>query len=261
MNNLAKLTPVKELTASLTAIQKHTRLFLIAVILDLLFFLAFGFFTGGIRDKIVEYGILIANKLSAQGAETGLLSHLFTPTIQPLTNTILLLLLTFAIVFYIIYTIFHGSTWWLTTRIAGKKWAYRTYFFRFAKQNLIWVTLFSVLYLVKILFDMRHAIAKTIIPEAINISGHFMTGLIAIAITASLFSYTTLNLKQLFITPLTTSIAIIFFSAILFLATQSILNLIAKINVTTALALGLVMFPLLVYLRIYASRTIYHVRT
>jgi len=261
MKDLSKTLIVKELLNTFTLIRKQSLLFVLAAIIDALFFVAFGFFTGPIRRKIVEYGVLIANKLSSQGVQSGMLKHLFMPDYSPLTMNLFTLVFVFFVVLYVLYVAFHGTTWWLATRIAGGKAAFRKYFLGFASLNLIWIGLFMIWFAFKTILDLRHSIIKVLIPTVPDIAGGMMLIVLAFLLINAFVSYPRLKRNELFKIPWKTSAALIILCLSIFLTGQFINQQIARLHYDAGLIIGLiVMFPLLSYIRIYATRVITHVR-
>ncbi len=264
MKDLSKELVVKELINSLYLLKKNAFWLVMAALSDALFFIAWGFFTSPITDKILEHSVLIANQLSTvmAGQGTGILAHMLGPEIRPMTNKLIMLIIGLFIVMYIIYTVFHGASWWMATKIAGKNYTYRRYMLGFAKVNLLWLAGYALFKLLDVVISLRHLVLEKISPGAPNIAGNMLLiALILFGITAFL-SYPLLNIKTLFTTPLKTSAPLVIISASIYLTTQFILNNIGKLNVDAALVAGLILlFPVITLIRVYITRVLSHVHT
>jgi hypothetical protein len=268
MKDLSKTTIVKELIDSLYSIKKNPFWLIMASLTDALFFLAWGFFTTPVRDKIVEHSVLVANQLSAIVAEqqgkipTGILKHLIGPQLWPLTAKLLFLIFLLFIIIYLVYNAFHGTSWWMATNIAGEKWTYRQYVLGFAKINLLWITAFIIYKLLDVILGLRYLIIQKFAPGAPNIAGKMLFAALVLLVLAAFFGYPKLKTKTLFATPLRISIPLIILCTSIYLTAQFILNSIGKLSVDAALIAGLLLlFPTITLIKVYAIKVISHVHT
>ena len=176
MKDLSKELVVKELISSLFLLKKNAFWLVMAALIDALFFIAWGFFTSPIKEKIVEHSVLIANQLSTimAGRGTGILAHMFSPELRPMTGKLILLILLLFGVMYIIYNVFQGTSWWMATKIAGKNYTYRHYMLGFAKINLVWLAGYTLYKLLDVVISLRHLIIEKISPGAPNIAGKIL---------------------------------------------------------------------------------------
>ncbi len=257
---------IKELINSLYLIKKHAFWLVIGSMVDALFFIAWGFFTTPVKEKIVEHAILTSNQLSAVLAQDrtkiGLLGRLFEPTVRPMTIKLLLLILLLFIVIYIIYNIFQGTSWWMATKIAEKEWKYKEYMLGFARVNLIWISAYMVYKFLDVIISLRNLIIQKLAPGTPDIAGNLLLLVLAFIFIAAYFSYPTLKAKTIFKTPIKTSAALIILSTSIYLATQYVLNLISKISTDTALIAGIILlFPAVMLIKTYAIRVLSHVHT
>jgi len=266
MKDLSKTLIVKELINTLSLVKKQPFYLVMAAIIDALFFLAWGFFTGPVRDKIVQHSILIANKINTlfQGGKlpTGLLAHLFTPEFKPLTGKLIILICLLFVLIFLVYTIFHGTAWWMATKMAGTKWTYRKYMLGFARVNLIWIAGYIIYKLLDIMISLRHLFIEKLLPGTTNIAGSVLFILLILLGIAAFLSYPRLLAGTIFTTPLKISIPLVILSASIFLAVQFILKSIGKVSVDAALIIGLLLlFPTMSFIRVYAIRVLSHVHT
>ncbi len=263
MKDLSKTLVVKELINSLYLIKEQAFWLVMASLTDALFFVAWGFFTTPLKDKIVEHSILLANELStilAGEMPTGLLGQLMGPQLRPLTWKLITLIGMLFIVIYIIYNIFHGTSWWMATKIAGQKLTYKKYMLGFARVNLIWITGYVLFKLFDVMISMRHLIIQKLAPGTPNIAGKILFIALLLLGISAFVSYPTLRARTIFKTPINITVPLIIISASMFLTTQFILNNIGKINVDAALVIGLILlFPVMNLIRVYATRVLSHV--
>lgn len=265
MKDLSKELVVRELITTLSLFRKNPFWLVIASVIDALFFLAWGFFTTPVSDKILAHSVLLANQLSdmmrQQGrVPTGLLVKLFGPELWPYTAKLLTLIFVLFVVSYLIYTIFHGSSWMIATQIAGEKRTYGKYMLGFAKINLLWMLCYIIYKFFDVIAGLRHVLINKIAPGAPNIAGNVLLGILAVVFVSAIFSYPQLKAKTLFKTPLRVSIPLIVLSTSIYLCAQFILNMISKANLNTALLFGLIiLFPTMNLIRVYITRVLSHV--
>lgn len=265
MKDLMKYPVVSELGNAFILLKKNPFWLVIASLIDAVFFLAWGFFTTPVSDKILAHSVLLANQFSdmmrQQGRiPTGLLSKLFGPELLPHTAKLLTLIFVLFVVIYIIYVIFHGSSWMIATQIAGEKWSYRKYMIGFAKINLLWISCYIIYKFLDVIAGLRYVLINKIAPGTPNIAGNVLFGILAVVFVTAIFSYPQLKAKTLFKTPLRTSIPLIVLSTSIYLCVQFILNMISKANISAALLFGLIiLFPTMNLIRVYIIRVLKHV--
>jgi len=263
MKDLSKTLVVRELIKSLYLIKKHIFWLVIASLVDAVFFVAWGFFTTPVKNKIVEHGILISTKISPLLAEgkTGIVGLMLGP-LKQMTGKLILLLLMLFVVIYIVYTAFQGTSWWMATQIAEKKWTYRKYMLGFARVNLIWLSGYLIYKILDVIFSIRHVVVEKLVPGTPDIAGNILFVFLILLMLAAFISYPTLKARTIFKTPLKVTVPLIILSASMFLATQFILNNIGKLNVDFALVVGLVLlFPVINLIKTYSIRVLSNVHT
>ncbi len=269
MKDLSKLLVVKELGNAFVLLKKNPFWFVIASIIDALFFLAYGFFTTPVSDKILEHSVLVANQLSEmmrqQGSiPTGLLAKLFEPELWPYTAKLLMLIFTLFVVIYVIYVIFHGSSWWMATHIAGEKWAYRKYLLGFAKINLFWIFCYIIYKFLDVIISLRQVLIQKIAPGAPDIAGKVLFALLVVAFVAAIFSYPLLKIKTLFKTPIKTTLPLLIICSSLFLIAWQTIPITIFAKTFNKLQLGqliglIILFPTMNLIRVYITRVLRHV--
>ncbi|VVB81674.1 Uncharacterised protein [uncultured archaeon] len=250
---------------TLKLIRKNLLLFITAIVVDVTFFIAYGFYTAKIGEKITAYATLIINKLSIIMAEqpTGLLKHLFDAEIKPLTINLGLLVIIFFATTYILYCIFQGTSWWFITKINEKKDRYHNYLLGFARINLIWMAGYIIYKILDVIISVRYALMQKIAENATNTGGKILFAAALLLGITAFFSYPTLKPGTLFRTPLKTSILILIIGVAFYIAIQLMLPQINKINAQAALIIGtIILFTGINLVKVYTTRaTNVHTRT
>jgi hypothetical protein len=269
MKDLSQNPVVKELVTSLSLLKQNIWLVVTTILIDAAFLFFYGFLTPFVGNAITAHVVLISNKISQLMAQqkTGMLYLLFTPEVRPLTYKMLLLILIFFVLIYIIYTIFQGTTWWLSRNIAGEKDTYRSYFFKFAKINILWIVLYALYKCLDALAGVRYVIVQKFAPGTPNILGNTLDALFVILVISAIFSYPQLKKSALFRIPVKTSIpAIILSTAILIIAryTPILISYYAGkplvSDIMTILSI-ILFFPAIILIRVYLTRVLKHVHT
>ena len=257
--NLAKTIVVRELISSLSLIKKSPFYLVVAAFVDALFFVAYGFFTTPISDRIAMQSILIANEISQLLAEgkAGILKLLFQEPLLPMTGKLIILMLLLFVITYIVYVIFQGTSWYLAGFIAQQKLSYRKYLLGFARVNLIWIACYIVYKLVDIILGLRFVIIKQFVPDATNVAGNILFGLFVVVIIAACLSYARLEALTIFKTPLKIMLPLLALSFIIYLNAQFVINLISKLNSDLGFIAGLIiLFPVIIFIKIYMTRVL-----
>lgn len=262
---ITEFTIVKEFINSVKHAAEAPKLLFFGAALDALFFVVYGFFLAPINDKILEHSVLIGNKISvmlAQG-QTGILLKLFAPELRALTGKLILITLIGFFVTYLIYCIFHGTSWHIAQKISGGHLRWRQYFLGFAKVNLIWLFLAIIYKILDIYVSMRFQLIKRFVPDATDIWGAALTALAIIGIFTALTSYAKFEPFALF-KHYKTTILLSLALAVLFLNTQYLTNALWKIfNVAGGayvhlVWIGLIFTSIVMLLKVYIFRVMRH---
>jgi hypothetical protein len=264
MKDLSKMLVVKELINSLHLLKKNAFWLVMAALIDAVFFVAWGFFTSPVKDKIVEHAVLISNQLSTimAGKGTGILAHMLSPQLRPMTGKLVVLIAALFIVMYLLYSAFHGTSWWMATKIAGRNYKYRNYMLGFAKINLLWLACYALYKLLDIIISLRHLILEKLSPGTPNIAAKILLVLVILLFITAFLSYPMLKIGTLFTTPFKITAPLVIISASIYLTTQFILNNISKLSLDAALITGLLLlFPAITLIRVYVTRVLTNVHT
>jgi len=271
--NLSKTITIRELAQTITLIKKNAFLYAIAAIIDALFFFAYGFFTTFISDSITAHSALISNKLSELLAQKklGILKLLFQDPLRPLTGKLILLILLFFALSFIVYTIFQATSWWIARTIAGKKENRAHFFLTFVKLNLLWFGLYVFYRLANLFLSLRFLVIKRFEPGAYDLGGVILLGLLAFLVITALLSYATLQRWSFFKLPLRTTLPLITICIVIFLNAQFLTDKLSKLFLLPSLSatayylnlawLAIIFCSFLVFLKIYATLVLSHVRS
>jgi len=262
--NLEKTLSVKELISSLSLLKKNAFWLVIAALIDAVFFLAYGFFTGSVSRKISEHAILLSNKLSPllaeQHAQKGVLELLIGPELRAMTGKLVILVLILFAITYVLYCIFHGTSWWMATKIAEKETSYHTYLIGFAKVNLIWLAGYILFKVLDVFISLRYLLIQKILPNETNTAGYVLFAFLIVLSLAAFFSYPTLKARTLFKTPIKLSVQLVILCAAFFIIAYTLPMTIARLlhGEQIALIVGLIiLFPTIILIKVYATRVLY----
>ena len=249
---------------TLKLILRNKLMFITAIAVDIAFFIAYGFYTGPVSSKLISYAALITKELSIIMAKqpTGLLKHLWTPEIRPLTVNLALLIIIFFAITYLIYNIFQGTNWWVITEIAGKKNKYHKYLLGFAKINTIWMAGYVVYKIIDFITAVRYTLVQKIIENTPNTGAKIIFAAALLLGITAFFSYPTLKTGTLFKTPLKKSLPILITAAVFYIAIQILLPQINKINTQAALIIGTaLLFIAINFIKIHTTKATENVHT
>ena len=262
--NILKLL-VNEFVNALRMAANTPRLLFFGAVIDALFFIVYGFFLTPVNDKIIEHSVLIGNQISTMLAkgQTGILLKLFEPELRALTGKLILATLLGFFITYLIYCIFHGTSWHLARKITSSHNSWRHSLLGFAKVNLIWLFLAIIYKFIDVYVSMRFQILKRFVPEAVDIWGGALTVIAIIGIFAAVISYSKFETFALF-TKYKTAVPLALALAVLFLNAQYFTNLMWKLfNVANGTYIHLVWIGLLftgivMLLKVYTLNVMRH---
>lgn len=236
--NFTKQKSVRAFFFALEHVKNHPGLLVLAAFIDALFFLAYGFLTGPISDKIIEQSVMITNELSKQwaaGLKTGLLKLLILDPAKQYTGKLLIYLGILFVVGYLIYCIFQAITWNLALRSSGHKTRYLTYLRGFMRVNLIWFAAYIFYRLLDIVVDLRFVFVQKFEPSAINILGGIADTLFFVLLLFAIASYAKLNGKTLLYARKSDTLGFVLISLIIILNAQFFTNQLSKLFLLPAL--------------------------
>lgn len=253
--NLEKTKPIHALLSALNHIRAQPFLLVVSSIIDAFFFIAYGFLTTPVLDRIVAQSVLITNELGkawAAGPTAGLLKLLILDPIKPLTGKLLILLGILFIVTFLVWVIFQGSSWYFCRHLAKKPVSYKKYLLGFARINLIWIAAYILYKLLDAIIGLRFVLIKKFEPAAINILGTALDALFVLLIITALYSYPSLRELALFRKKITHTLTHLALCATLYFASTFIINQIAKIHLEAGFIAGVViLFPIITLIKTY----------
>jgi hypothetical protein len=235
--------------------------FLTCMGLDVIFFLALGFFTAPVsvkmNDLLLNITVIFSKGLAEVDRTDTVLDVLFSANTVMYWKEIIIWVLLFILITYIIYIIFQSITWNLSLRIINKKIKYLKYLKSFALLNLFWFLIFIIYNLIDLIGDLRFALADV---KTTNFIGIFANVFLLIFIYFAIISYTKLNLRKSFKlgwkkhkSLLSTYVLILIY----FFLLNLILSKLFLVNYTLAVVVGLVLFiPAITWARVLLALSI-----
>lgn len=234
---------------------------LLAPLLDLLFFIAMGFATAPIFERILVYAQAYFGSLAAQGpalVDASLRGSMFG--FNPLLLRLLLLYGVLLITAYAIYVLLQGLIWGWCIRAAQPQFDIFPYLRRFAAANILWVPLYGIIHLLDLLYLFQSAAAE----RAGVAASKFLPAVgIVLAVLLAYFAFTDYILiaeKEIarrwqrlrqsikLFPPL---FPLLLFLGLLFLAGNALLNWAFAMHKFAGMALGLLLvLPLFSYFRL-----------
>jgi hypothetical protein len=258
---------------SLERIKKNPKKLVLAGVIDVLFFIMYGFLTAPLFRKLIEYVIIIGTEISQNAAsiargENPTLGSMIagSPEMTQYFRNMMLVYLLLAIVIYIIYVFFHGTAWKISSDIAGRKIRFYEYLKEFAVVNIFWIILLVVYHLLSLYSDLSDAAARSMQAEPGNvfwiiIAVLYVTTFYFAAISYALigkvkkgkvkkaFAIGTKNAKQ--VLPAYLLVLLVFF------VLRFVLNEIAEFDFWIMLIIGLfTMIPAFTWARVYFTMVV-----
>lgn len=259
--DLAQLPVTKEWWQSWLMLARNKGVALASGLVDVVFFLAFGFLTAPVYDKLTEHVIIIGTLVSEQlraaagRARPAVFDVLFQEPVSTYTWQFAGLLVLLAAIVFVLVVVLQGLNWWLAASLANEKQSWRTYLTGFAKVNALWFILFVLWYALDAVVDLRRlVIERTTGQPAAGASIALWVVLAAIAYFA-LASYPSVSIRKAFAAG--TRKAVVLVPAMLavaahFLAGNLVLQGIALLSRTAMLVIGVVLLlGLLSWARLY----------
>ena len=158
---------IDELKHAFRIIQKNKLSLLICSILEMFFFIIYGFATAPIYMKLTQYTLIIGSMASealsaALREQKSLSAVLLQPPISNYLFDVLLLLLLLAATTFILYILIQGFIWKTVLNITGKKYQYLDYLKKFMFLNFFWFLFFMIYYLAGFVIGVRAVIIQTL---------------------------------------------------------------------------------------------------
>lgn len=178
---------LKKVEEALKLIKKQIYLLPIAILLEVLFLLSYGFLHSFIERKIapfVQNILLVSSQLSADidafsGSESAVTVLMGNPVFSSNISSILQIMFAMVLAVYILWIIFHGSNWFLANKFANRKIKFMQYINRFSLINLFWFVILIIIIFGSAVYAFNHALS----PEpAINETIFSWIGMIIYAI-------------------------------------------------------------------------------
>ncbi len=267
--NLATIIFIREWITAWRLLARHALVAFASGLIDLVFFLAFAFFTTPVFGKLTTHVIIIGSLVSEQmRAPAGrlrpaVIDTLFQEPVRQYTVQFLGLLLLLAVIVFVLFCLFQGMNWWLATSIAGKKQNWRAFLLGFARVNLLWFGLYALWYCADTVFDLRRLMLEKSLGQPAPTASIVLAIILAVLIYFAIISYPLLSIRKAFRAG--TRGARVLIPAVLlilvhFLAGNLMTQWIARVNTLAMLVIGAVLlFSLLAWSRVYLARMVQRV--
>jgi len=263
---LVALPFVKEWIASWKAIAQHKLYALASMVIDLVFFLCFGFLTAPIFDKLSVHVIIIGTLLSAQmraaegRARPAVIDALFQQPVSHFTWQFIGLLALLVITVFVLYCVLHGINWWLATSLAGKKTHWRAFLLQFLRVNALWMALYVAWYATDTVFDLRRMVVEKLSGQPAQGSALLLSVVLVALGYFAIVSYPLLNIRGAFSIG-ARKIPVIVPALVLIIAQFLVGNLIVgwlfTVNATAYFIIGsILLLFLLAWSRLYVARVV-----
>ncbi len=143
---------------------KNTQTLFLTMAYDVLFFIALGFVTRPLFDRIIAYAQAVFAVLGkkapelVQAAAKGESTVMLPGTSAYLWKLVLVYLVLFVVV-YLVYSFIEGLAWRNTAKLFSSQQAFSQYLLPFFRLSLVWVFLFGIYHLFTLYLDYRVLVA------------------------------------------------------------------------------------------------------
>ncbi|MBD3361366.1 hypothetical protein GF358_01090 [Candidatus Woesearchaeota archaeon] len=237
--------------------------FLACIGIDVLFFIALGFFTAPFSAKMRLYLVQIAGFFSQNMQELGrgsFLTALFNPETMSLWKLIFWQFLLFLAVMYLVYVVLQSVVWNLSLKLAKKNISYLVYVKKFALVNIFWFVLFILYGLLDLIGDLNQALNPDVRFNFFSVFASFFVLVLGYFVV---ISYSTLKVKKSFVIGWKHNNFLFsrYFVVILyFFILNFVLARLAEINYILAVSVGLIFFlPAVAFARVWMAANIQRV--
>lgn len=271
---------IEAIIESYNHLKKNWLLIPLAAFFDLIFFLLLGLGTGiagrasapAVTAILQSAGTLQNDIVTAisQG-QSAFDAFLSNPTVALHIKSLLGIAVYFIVALYVMWIVFNGASWYLSSRIMGVKTTLTEFFTKFSIVSLVWFGIISVIlaalirFALSILLQPEHVITSQFIIQYANILNYVLFYFVLISF--SLVPYTTLNenirktfrygIKEapIFLITIAIIVVVLYLNfKITFLIFESVLKAATSLN-TSVLLINFIRFiiaaPFLLWARIY----------
>lgn len=259
---LAKIKAIREWILAWKALALNGWYVLSCALLDIIFFVAYGFLTAPLLENLTTHvlviGAFLSQKMSAVADRTrpAIIDALFQPPVSRYTWQFIGLLVILAVAVFVLFCIFQGITWYLAGRLDKSKMHWRVFLLNFARVNLLWFGLYFLWQCISTVIDMRRIAIEKVLGQPASGAGIAMAVILVALAYFAIVSYPILNIKKAF--SIGTKRFDLLVAGLIVLAQLYIGNvlvkLLARVNLKLAFIVGvIVMLVLLSWSRAYAT--------
>ncbi len=232
-------------------------------LVDLVFFLAFGFVTAPVFDKLTEHVIIIGSLVSEQmrvavgRTRPAVLDALFQQPVSQYTWQFLGLLAVLALVVFVLYALLQGTAWWLASSVVHKPLRWREFLMGFARVHVLWFALYAAWYCVDAILDLRRIVVAKALGQAVSGTNVVLLAVLGIVIYFALISSPLLSIRKAFALGIRKAGVLLPAFVVVdahFLAGNFVVRWLGTLNTTVMFVVGTVLLLIvLAWTRVYLS--------
>lgn len=262
---------MNKLKKSLEVVKKNQGLLVFSALLDVLFFIFYGFLTAPFFETIVRQINFLGTTLQSQAAEytrtfannPSIINLLFTdPVLKPSTYELLTAYLIVGLIIYALYVSMQSVNWTIARTMVGKKEEVGKYMKKFAKVNITWFLLFVVYHFIDVIASLKATVqAGEVITQPTNALGIFAIIFLILIGYFALISYNVLDVKKSFKEgrKLKKHLPVFLIIAAVFLILNYILTLTPKLGAASNFLIGIILvLPAITWARVYLTENGIH---
>lgn len=265
--SFVKLPFIAEWLTAWALLWRNKGVAIASILVDVVFFIAFGLLTRPVFDKLTEHVIIIGSLVSAQlqapagRVRPAVVDTLFQEPVRHYTLQFLGLLAVLAVAVFVLFWLLQGLNWWLAVSLAGGKLPWKKFALGFARVNALWFALFAAWYALDMVFDLRRLVIEKALGQPAGIANAVLSVVLVLIAYFALLSYPSLSVRKAFVSGFR-RIAVVVPAFLLviahFLAGNLVVNLLAQVNATLMFVLGaLILFALFAWARVYIARLVH----
>jgi len=261
--NFAQLPAIKEWVASWRLLAQSKAYLVMSAVLDALFFMAYGFLTAPILDKLTTHIIIIGSlaaeqlRVPAGRMRPAVIDLIFQPPVSQYTYQFLGLLVLLGLVVFVLFCLVQGTNWRFASWLTHRKLGWRQHLLQFARVNLFWFVLYAVWYCIDAVLDLRRIAIEKATGEPSAATGIAWTAVLVLLVYFAVISYPELSIRKGFLLGIRKATTMVPAAIILiahFLAGNLVVRLIGKVNPAAMFIIGVVVLLLLIaWVRLYIT--------
>lgn len=200
----AKIKAIREWMLAWKALAANGWYVLACALLDIAFFVAYGFIRAplfeNLTNHVIVVGTLLTQKMSSVADRTrpAIIDALFQPPVLRYTLQFIGLLAVLALVIFVLYCIFQGVAWYLAGKLDKSKMHWRVFLTHFARINLLWFGFYFLWQCVSMVFDLRRVAIEKATSQPAPEAGIALMVVLAVLVYFAIISYPSLSIRKAF---------------------------------------------------------------